>query len=69
MRKTTDHRVRVMLRRRIETAKFGLTIPAYSERVAHTEDFKRFFVEYDDEGTIRILVDGKDVDIIDHNPA
>ena len=59
------HKVVVMLRKVVESAKFGIVLEKYSKRVAYTDDYARFYVEADRSGTILVVVDGKDLELVD----
>jgi len=55
---------KVTVNKRIESAKFGVVIPQWTSGLkAWTEDYDRFYVEHPQDPAIRLVVDGKDIDV------
>jgi len=61
-------KVKVLLMKNLRAAKFGVSISKFSQRYAEmTDDASRFYVNVDEDenSTLRICTDGKDLDILE----
>jgi len=57
-------KARVMLNRTIKSSKFNVSIPAWVETNAFTDNYNRWYVEVPGEPLIRLAIDTADIELV-----